>query len=251
MRRKIAAIFAGGIGSRMGIDELPKQFLEINNKPIIIHTLEYFEEHEDIDAIYIACVKDWIEYLQELLERFNITKVKSVVPGGVSAMDTQYLLLNEIKKHEPEDSVVLMHDGVRPFITKDVISNNIECAIKNGNAVTSISCNETILVSESGETVSSVPVRRETFTGQAPQTFILKDILDAHNEVRKTNPNYTDIVDSCSMFIYLNRKIFLVEGNRGNIKITNPVDVYILQGLMKYRTDTKIMGIPEKIQKGR
>ncbi|MBE6140833.1 MAG: 2-C-methyl-D-erythritol 4-phosphate cytidylyltransferase [Firmicutes bacterium] len=249
MKKNIAAIFAGGCGVRMGLKELPKQFLEIEGKPIIIRTLEYFENHDEIDEIYIACIENWIDYLKELIEKFDITKVKKIIPGGKSAMDTQYVLLNEIKKHVEDDSIVLLHDGVRPFITSEVITNNIRCATLNGNAVTSISCNETILVSSDGKKVTSVPIRRETFTGQAPQTFILKDILDAHNTVRKDNPDYNDIVDSCSLYIYLNKDINLVEGNRGNIKVTNPVDVYLLKGLMEYRSDSEIMGIPSDLHK--
>lgn len=249
MEKNIAAIFAGGCGNRMGLKELPKQFLEIDGKPIIIRTLEYFEEHEEISDIYIACIEEWIDYLEKKLKKFNITKVRKIIPGGSSAMETQYLLLKEIEKYEDDSSVVLLHDGVRPYITEDVITDNIICTRENGNAVTSISCNETILVSSDGKKVSSVPIRRETFTGQAPQTFILKDIISSHEEVRKINPTYNDIVDSCSLYIYLNKEIYLVEGNRGNIKITNPVDVYILNGLMEYRKDTKIMGIPTDIPK--
>lgn len=245
--KKIAAIFAGGSGTRMGLKELPKQFLEIGGKPIIIRTLEYFENHKEIDEIYIACIESWIDYLEEKLKKFNINKVKKVIPGGTSAMDTQYVLLKEIEKHVDNDSIVLMHDGVRPFITSEVISNNIKSVKENGNAVTSISCNETILVSNDGKKVTSVPVRRETFTGQAPQSFVLKDIIDAHETVRVDNPNYTDIVDSCSLYIYLNKDIYLVEGNRGNIKVTNPVDVYLLMGLMEYRKDSEIMGVPHDI----
>lgn len=247
MKKNIAAIFAGGCGSRMGLKELPKQFLEIDGKPIIIRTLEYFENHEDIDCIYIACIEGWIDYLKKLLDLYNFTKIKGIIPGGDTAMDTQYKLLKEIEKHEDSDSIVLMHDGVRPFITKEVITNNIRSAKEYGNAVTSISCNETILVSKDGNVVDDVPIRRETFTGQAPQTFILNEIISAHEEVRKNNPNYLDIVDSCSLYIYLNKQIHLVEGNRGNIKITNPVDVYLLKGLMEYRSDETIMGIPSDL----
>src|SRR5574344_959122 len=206
----IAIIFAGGTGQRLnnGVDATPKQFLKINGKPIIIHTLELFEKHDDIDKIYIAIHPDYYEYMQELVKHYYITKTAGI-----------------------------LNDGVRPNITTEVISSNIECAKKNGNAITCTSCFETILISSNGENPEHVPYRKNTYAAQAPQTFHLGEIVKAHEQTRKTNPTYSDIVDSCTLFKTLDKKTYMVKGNRGNIKITTIEDLYILRSLIRYKED--------------
>src|SRR5574344_1017152 len=149
----IAIIFAGGTGQRLnnGVDATPKQFLKINGKPIIIHTLELFEKHDDIDKIYIAIHPDYYEYMQELVKHYYITKTAGIVNGGATGQESIYKALKLAQKENPDESIVLIHDGVRPNITPEVISSNIECAKKNGNAITCTSCFETILISSNGE----------------------------------------------------------------------------------------------------
>lgn len=141
----IAVIFAGGVGSRMHSKDRPKQFLEMYNKPIIIHTLEYFENHSMIDAIVVVCIKDWIPYLNKLLYKFRIEKVKSVVPGGETGQLSIYNGLKSAKQiAKDEKSIVLIHDGVRPLINEKVISDNIQSVIKYGSAITTAKVKETI-----------------------------------------------------------------------------------------------------------
>lgn len=235
----IAIIFAGGVGRRLTLKEsnLPKQFLKINNKPIIIHTLELFEKHPEIDKIYIAINADYYDYMHDLVKHFYITKTAGIVTGGATGQDSIYKALKLAQAENDEDSIVLIHDGVRPNVTDDVISRNIDIATKNGNAITCTSCNETILISTNGVNPNSVPFRKDTFAAQAPQTFKLGDILAAHEIVRKTNPDYTDIVDSCTLFKYLDKAVHMVEGNRGNIKITTIEDIYILRALIRFKED--------------
>lgn len=147
----IAVIFAGGVGSRMHSKDRPKQFLEMYNKPIIIHTLEYFENHSMIDAIVVVCIKDWIPYLNKLLYKFRIEKVKSVVPGGETGQLSIYNGLKSAKQiAKDEKSIVLIHDGVRPLINEKVISDNIQSVIKYGSAITTAKVKETILVVNEG-----------------------------------------------------------------------------------------------------
>ena len=167
----IAIIFAGGSGVRMGAG-VPKQFLEINGKPIIIHTLQLFQYHKMIDKIYVSILKDYVDYMKELVEDYHLSKVVSVIPGGETAQDSIYNALKKAESENPDDSVVLLHDGVRPFVSYDVIANNIEGVKKNGNAITCTACYETILLSKSGEQVDSVPYRKDTFAAQAPQSFV-------------------------------------------------------------------------------
>lgn len=235
----IAIIFAGGVGKRLSNDEnsLPKQFLRINNKPIIIYTLEHFENHSDIDKIYISIHPDYYDYMQNLVKHYYLSKVAGIVKGGTTGQDSIYNALKLAQKENPENSIVMIHDGVRPNITPEVISSNIKCAKENGNAITCTSCFETILVSENHINPQHVPFRKDTFAAQAPQTFRLKEIVEAHEITRKTNPSYENIVDSCTLFKTLNKKTHMVEGNRGNIKITTIEDLYILRSLIRYKED--------------
>ena len=149
----------------------------------------------------------------------------------------------------PADSIVMIHDGVRPNITPEVISSNIECAKKNGNAITCTSCFETILVSENHVNPQHVPYRKDTFAAQAPQTFHLGELVEAHETIRKTNPQYLDIVDSCTLFKTLNKPTYMIEGNRGNIKITTIVDLYVLRALIRYKEDVEAFGLVENAKK--
>ena len=241
----IAIIFAGGIGQRLnnGENSTPKQFLKINDKPIIIRTLELFQTHKDIDKIYISIHPDYYEYMQELVKYYYITKTVGMVNGGKTGQESIYNALKLAQKENPQDSIVLIHDGVRPNITEEVITKNIECTKKNGNAITCTSCFETILISENGINPEHVPYRKDTYAAQAPQTFHLGEVIEAHEITRKTNPNYTDIVDTCTLYKTLNKKTFMVKGNRGNIKITTIEDLYILRALIRYKEDLEAFGV--------
>ena len=240
----IAIIFAGGIGQRLnnGENSTPKQFLKINDKPIIIRTLELFQTHKDIDKIYISIHPDYYEYMQDLVKYYYITKTVGIVNGGKTGQESIYNALNLAQKENPQDSIVLIHDGVRPNITEEVITKNIECTKKNGNAITCTSCFETILISENGINPEHVPYRKDTYAAQAPQTFHLGEVIEAHEITRKTNPNYTDIVDTCTLYKTLDKKTFMVKGNRGNIKITTIEDLYILRALIRYKEDLEAFG---------
>lgn len=240
----IAIIFAGGLGQRLnnGENSTPKQFLKINDKPIIIRTLELFQTHKDIDKIYISIHPDYYEYMQELVKYYYITKTAGIVNGGKTGQESIYNALKLAQKENPQDSIVLIHDGVRPNITEEVITKNIECTKKNGNAITCTSCFETILISENGINPEHVPYRKDTYAAQAPQTFHLGEVIEAHEITRKINPNYTDIVDTCTLYKTLNKKTFMVKGNRGNIKITTIEDLYILRALIRYKEDLEAFG---------
>lgn len=244
----IAIIFAGGTGQRLksGQDATPKQFLKIHNKPIIIHTLELFQEHPQIDKIYIAIHPDYYDYMNELVKHYYITKTAGIVEGGATGQDSIYNALKLAQSQNPDDSIVLIHDGVRPNITPEVITQNIECATENGNAITSTSCFETILISENGVNPKHVPYRKNTYSAQAPQSFRLGEIVQAHEATRKTNPNYTDIVDSCTLYKTLGKETYMIKGNRGNIKITTIEDLYILRALIRYKEDLEALGIDGK-----
>lgn len=238
----IAIIFAGGSGVRMGAG-MPKQFLEINGKPIIIHTLDNFQNSPSIDKIYISCKPDYIETLKDLTNRFAITKVCGIVEGGTTGQDSIYKALSAAYKENSEESIVLIHDGVRPFVSEDVIKKNIESVKNYGSGITCTSFFETPILSKGGLQVEEMPLKKEMFTAQAPQSFYLGEIIEAHEEMRKINPEYTDIADSCNLYKILGKNVYIVEGNRGNIKVTTPEDFYILRALLQYRENEQILGL--------
>lgn len=238
----IAIIFAGGSGVRMGAG-VPKQFLEVNGKPILIHTLQLFQYHKKIDKIYISVLEDYIPYTEELVEDFRISKVAAVIAGGETAQDSIYLALKKAAEENEEDSIVLLHDGVRPFISYDVISENIRSVKKYGSGITCTSCFETILISKDGVEPETVPYRKETFAAQAPQSFRLGEILAAHEEVRKRENGYENMVDNCTIMMSLGKKPHMVPGNRGNIKVTTPEDVYMFRALLQYKENEQAFGL--------
>lgn len=241
----IGVIFAGGIGSRMHSKEKPKQFLEIYNKPIIIYTIEYFERHPEIDAVVVVCVKDWIPYLQELLYRYRIEKVKAVVPGGETGQLSIYNGLKAAKEVAgDEKSIVLIHDGVRPLITEKLITENIASVKKNGSAITTAVVKETILVvNDDAATIDYVPSRKNSRVARAPQSFWLDDILGAHE--RSLAEGETNCIDSCTMMQKYGYNLYLVDGPDENIKITTPEDFYTMRAILEAKENAQIYGIEE------
>lgn len=235
----IGLIFAGGVGSRIHSREKPKQFLEIFNKPIIIYTLEYFEVNENIDAIVIACVKSWIEYLQDLIDRFRIKKVKKIVPGGMTGQLSIYNGLRaaaDIAGEEP--SIVLIHDGVRPLISSKLLSENIACVKLNGNAITTGAVKETLVVLNGEGVIYSVPSREMSRVAKAPQSFWLNDILAAHEKA--LSEGKTNYIDSCTMMQSMGFKLYTVDGPYENIKITTPDDYYMMRAIIEAKENAQL-----------
>lgn len=227
----IAIVFAGGSGTRMGAD-IPKQFIEIAGAPVLAHTLRIFHEHSSVDSIILVANRDFISETKSLCEKFGIGKVLDVVAGGDSAQDSIYNGLAATKERFGEEAIVLLHDGVRPYVKTDVISAVIDGVKKNGNAITYTPCYETIVLSKNAESIDAIPSRGESYTAQAPQGFILKDILAAHEKVRALPERYDGLVDQATLYWKLGLPIHLVKGNRGNIKITTPEDIWMLEALM-------------------
>lgn len=237
----IAVIFAGGIGQRMGASARPKQFLEMHKKPIIIYTLEIFEEHPDIDAIVVACVQEWIPYLEELLQKFHITKVKKVVEGGRTGQLSIYNGLSAARELAGEaysDSIVLIHDGVRPLIDEAVITDNLSSVKQNGSAITGAAVKETIMSVREDNTIDYVPERSCSRVAKAPQSFWLKDILEVHRKALEDG--IEDFIDSCTMMNHYGRELYFVNGPYENIKITTPDDFYTMRALLDARENAQI-----------
>lgn len=238
----IAVIFAGGVGSRMHSKDCPKQFLEIHGKPIIIHTLEVFERHPDIDAIVIACVENGIPHLEDLLKKYNLKKVRRIVPGGASGQESIYNGLCAAEDvANGEKSIVLIHDGVRPLIYEKTVTDNLQCVRSHGSCITSVSVKETVLlVEDNSNAVADVPSRKNSRLARAPQSFWLEDILGLHRMARQDN--LFDFVDSCTMMQHYGKSLHLIEGPQENIKITTPDDFYTMRALLDAKENAQIYG---------
>lgn len=241
----IAVIFAGGVGSRMHSKERPKQFLEMYNKPIIIHTIEHFENHPMIDAIIVVCIESWIPYLNELLYKFRIEKVKKVVPGGKTGQLSIYNGLKAAKEIAGEEkSIVLIHDGVRPLITEKLITDNIESVKSHGSAITTAPVKETTLVVNPGKsTIDYIPSRPNSRVAKAPQSFLLDDILEAHEKTLIEGE--TNCIDSVTMMQKYGFDLYLIDGPTQNIKITTPEDFYTMRAILEAKENAQIYGFEE------
>lgn len=232
-----ALIIAGGSGNRMGQD-IPKQFMHVDNCPIIIHTLMAFQKHPDIQGIAVVCLAGWETVLQSYANQFNITKLKWVFPGGDNGQQSIHNGIFGLKKQGcSEDDLVLIHDAVRPLISQDIISSNIAICQKYGNAITGIQCREAILESADGFTTNRSIPRDQLIRTQTPQTFRLGDIIQAHQEAIERG--ITNSVASCTLYAELGGKeMHIVAGSEKNIKITTIEDLEILKALMQIRPES-------------
>lgn len=237
----VAVIFAGGTGQRMRNTARPKQFLELYGKPIIIYTLEIFQNHPEIDAIVVPCVAGWHEYLQKIAEEYGITKLLRIVPGGKTTQDSKLNALYALREVCKDEDIVLMHDAVRPLITPKLIDDNIAAVKTFGSAITADPFTETGIVSEDGQTVSEAIERQKLYIAKAPQSFYYGDALAAH-EAAKTMPEATTI-DTCTIMTALGKTLHFVPCDGSNIKITRPEDYYIFKAIHDLRESQAVLGL--------
>lgn len=237
----VAIVFAGGTGQRMRNTAMPKQFLKLYGKPIIIYTLEIFQSHPDIDAIIVPCVAGWQERLQIMADQFGITKLLKIVPGGKTSQESKLFALQALKNICKPDDIVLMHDAVRPLITAKTIDDNLECVKKFGNAITVDPFTETGIVSEDGETVADTIERQKLYIAKAPQSFYYGEALAAH-EAAQSMPETTTI-DTCTIMTALGKDLHFVPCECSNIKITTPEDYYIFKTIYDLRESEAVLGM--------
>lgn len=226
----IAIILAGGSGTRMGSD-IPKQFIDIYGKPLIIHTIESFDANPNIDSIAIACKKEWQEDLRIWIRKYGINKVQWIVDGGDTRQESIYKSLMTIGKECGEDDIVVIHDSARPLISQRIINENIEGAKEFGAVDTVIPSADTIVKSIDENTIDSVPLRKELYLGQTPQSFKYSMILDAHNKAIENNN--LEATDDCQLVLALNKNVHLVRGDKLNFKITTFEDLLLLKAVIK------------------
>ncbi|MDE5998937.1 MAG: 2-C-methyl-D-erythritol 4-phosphate cytidylyltransferase [Bacteroidaceae bacterium] len=227
----IALLIAGGSGNRMGQD-IPKQFLHVDGCPIIIHTMQCFQRHPDVDAIAVVCLKGWETVLRAYANQFNITKLKWIFQGGASGMESIHNGIYGLKEQGCDDNdLVLIHDSVRPLLSQDIISSNIAICQAYGYAITGIQCREAILESEDGFTSRTSIPRDTLIRTQTPQTFRLGKILEVHEEAKRRG--IVNSVASCTLIAEVGgREMHIVPGSEKNIKVTTVEDIEILKALM-------------------
>jgi 2-C-methyl-D-erythritol 4-phosphate cytidylyltransferase len=234
----IALIIAGGSGNRMGQD-IPKQFMHVDGAPIIIWTLKAFEQHPDIEAIAVVCLKGWETVLQSYANQFCIKKLKWIFPGGDTGFESIHNGIYGLKEAGCDDEdLVLIHDGVRPLLSQEIISSNIAICKAYGYAVTGIQCREAILESHDGFTTKTSIPRDTLIRTQTPQTFRLGNIIKAHEHAKVKG--ITNTVSSCTLIAELEEDIemHIVPGSEKNIKITTVEDLEMIKALMHTSKDT-------------
>jgi D-ribitol-5-phosphate cytidylyltransferase len=236
----VAVIFAGGIGSRMNSAALPKQFLEVHGKPIIIHTLEHFEEHPDIDGIVIAILPQYHDHLSRLLKRYEISKVRWIVDGGATGQASRHAALRAVAAECPPETVVLIHDGVRPLINTELISQNIASVHEHGSAITCTKFNETVVSSQTQHIDGVIP-RDHIYAAGAPQSFPLSVILGLYDQAVADGEN--DSIDSCTLMNRYGHDVYRVDGPRSNIKITTAEDFYVCRAFFDIIENRQIAGM--------
>lgn len=233
-----ALIFAGGVGQRMNTVSLPKQFLLVHGKPIIVHTIEHFQKCKDIDGIVVVCVADYLEYMQEIKEKWRLSKIMSIVPGGDCGQKSIFNGLEALKKFvKSNEDIVLIHDGVRPLIDESIIAENIACVCTNGNCVTVAKAIETILILQDDHVTEALD-RSKCYLGRAPQSFYFKDIYSAH--LRAKEMEKFDFIDSALMMQFFGHKIYTVQGPVDNIKVTTPMDYYMFRAILDAQENEQI-----------
>ena len=229
------AIVAGGIGTRMNLSDLPKQFLPLGNeeKPIIIHTIEKFMMCDRLDRICLGIHKDWISYMEDMLDKYKLDKEKFLISaGGADRNKTILNIIENIEKNygPSEDHIIVTHDAVRPFLTLRMINENIDAAIEIGACDTVIPCIDTIVASEDGNLISAIPNRQALYSGQTPQSFKMTELKNLYNDLTEAEKDI--LTDACRIFVMREKPVKLVRGDTFNIKITDVSNYKIASAIL-------------------
>ncbi len=228
----IALIIAGGSGARMHQD-VPKQFLTVNERPVIVYTMQVFQRHPDIDVIAVVCLEGWERVLLAYARQFNITKLRHIIPGGANGQTSIRNGVWELERHYSADDIVLIHDAIRPMVSADVISDCLIRTQQYGCAIAAVPCTEAMMQTEDGVVSSGSYPRDKLKRTQTPQGFLLGKICDLHR--RALAAGITNSVASCTLSIELGEQVFFSAGSEKNIKLTTVEDIDIFKALLMAR----------------
>lgn len=226
----VALLTAAGSGTRMN-SEIPKQFLPVNNKPIILYTMEAFETHPGVDAILVVGLSGWHEILWAYARQYGIKKLKWIVDGGKSNQESIHLGLMELKKHLASDDIVMIHDGNRPMVSQAIISDSLTRQRIDGDAVAVIPCVEAVFRSTDGATSSEHVPREQLYRTQTPHTYTLGKLLWAHEQAEIRGIANTSA--TCALMVALGETVHFSIGNEKNTKITTQDDLDVFTALLK------------------
>lgn len=233
-----ALIFAGGTGQRMSTRAIPKQFLELHGKPVIIYTIEHFERHPEVDRIAVVCLESWIPELKRLLRRYDIHKVTTIVPGGATGDASIYNGLVAMRDAAADDDIVLIHDGVRPLIDEQLLTENIAAAREHGAAITVERAVESVVRVDAAGNIADVPPRDEMHVAKAPQTFRFGLIFELYAWAQAEQVGTIDSAHLCHLRGVRPR---VVASTPNNMKITKPTDYYIFRALYEVMENQQIL----------
>lgn len=230
----IAIVLAGGSGSRMGMVDRPKQFIDIYGKPVIIHTLEAFEINEKIDAICVVCVKSWQDDLSVWLKEYDIRKVRWIADAGSSRQESSLNALNAIQSECSGDDYVIIHDAARPLVSQKIINENIEKVIEFGACDTVIPAHDTIIKSLDEKTLDSIPLRKELYLGQTPQSFKYSIVRKAYDDYfALPEDKRPEMTDDCGLVLSSGITIGMAMGDKLNMKITTMEDLLLVKSIVR------------------
>ena len=228
------AILAGGVGSRMNIADRPKQFLQLGDKPIIVHTLEKFLLCSRLDKVYVGVHPNWLLHMQDLLDKYvpDQKDMVVIVPGGGDRNNTIMNIADKIEEDfgASDDHIIVTHDSVRPFVTLRIIEENIDGALQYGAVDTVIEATDTIVVSEDGKVITEIPNRKKMFQGQTPQSFNLKMLKELYHDLSEEEKDI--LTDACKICVVRDKPVHLVRGEVSNLKITTISDYKIAQAMI-------------------
>lgn len=228
----VALLTAAGSGTRMHLS-IPKQFLHVDDKPVIVYTMEAFQNHPGIDAIIVVTIDSWSDVLWAYARQFGITKLRWVVPGGNSGQESIRKGLDVLNRELSAEDVVLVHDGNRPLVSSQIISDSLATFSQYGSAVAAIPCTEVVFESDDGLTSMVSTERERLLRTQTPHTYRLGDLYGAHLEAEQRG--ITDTAASCMLMKELGRMTYFSKGSEENLKITTPEDLKIFKALLSMR----------------
>lgn len=240
-----AIVLAAGVGQRMRNGGLPKQFLKLMGKPIIIYTLEKFAESKEIDKIIVVCHGSYVEYMQRLIHLYQIRKVDKVIVGGSDRQSSLQRGLSAVVEAGgmPED-IVVIHDGVRPLVDASTIRENIRIARQYGCAVTVHPVTETVVITETEKAdMSDFKKRADTYSMTAPQTFQIEKILNAYKKIQEKEADGIPLLDAAMVYAQAGGEVHLVKEQGTNIKITTPEDYYFLKAMLELEENKFVFGL--------
>jgi 2-C-methyl-D-erythritol 4-phosphate cytidylyltransferase len=217
----------------------PKQFLELHGKPIIIYTLEHFEKHTEVDDIVVVCLESWIDELRHMLRQYAFVKISLIVPGGDGGDKSIYNGLKAMEGKCTPDDIVLIHDGVRPLINAELISEGIAKVKECGSAITVDTVSESVVQLNGDDLIVNVPPREKMYSAKAPQSFLYGDIWGLYQKARDEGVGSIDPAHLCSIY---GVQTHTVQSTPYNIKITTPRDYYIFRALYEVIENEQILG---------